>query len=34
MSILEKLEEPDFKATKSDKVLIEYIKEHKKDIAY
>lgn len=34
MGILEKLEKPDFKATKSDKVLIEYIKEHKKDIAY
>lgn len=34
MGILEKLEKPDFKATKSDKVLIEYIKEHKKDIPY
>lgn len=34
MGILEKLETPDFKATKSDKVLIEYIKEHKEDIAY
>lgn len=34
MGILQKLEKPDFKATKSDKVLIEYIKENKKDIAY
>lgn len=34
MSILGKLETPDFKATKSDKVLIEYIKKNLKDIAY
>lgn len=34
MSILGKLEIPDFKATKSDKVLIEYIKKNLKDIAY
>ena len=28
MSILKQLEEPNFKATKSDKVLIKYIKEN------
>lgn len=34
MSILEKLSNPDFKATKSDKLLIEYIKENLEDFAY
>ncbi len=34
MSILKQLEEPNFKATKSDKVLIEYIKENIEDVFY
>lgn len=34
MSILKQLEEPNFKATKSDKILIEYIKENKEDVIY
>ncbi|MEF9990954.1 MAG: MurR/RpiR family transcriptional regulator [Romboutsia sp.] len=34
MSILQKLETPDFKATKSDKLLIEYIKQNLDEIAY
>ena len=34
MSILKQLEEPNFKATKSDRVLIEYIKENIEDIVY
>lgn len=34
MEILEKLENPDFKATKSDKILIEYIKNNLLDVAY
>lgn len=34
MSILKQLEEPNFKATKSDRVLIEYIKENIEDVVY
>ena len=34
MSILKQLEEPNFKATKSDKVLIKYIKENIEDVFY
>lgn len=34
MSILEQLENPNFKATKSDKALIEYIKENLEDVVY
>lgn len=34
MYILEKLERPDFKATKSDKILIEYIKKNLDEVAY
>lgn len=34
MSILQKLDNPDFKATKSDKLLIEYIKENLDEVAY
>ncbi|MBO3445877.1 MurR/RpiR family transcriptional regulator [Clostridium sp. CCUG 7971] len=34
MNILEQLEVPDFKATKSDKLLISYIKENLSDVAY
>lgn len=34
MNILKQLEEPNFKATKSDKVLIEYIKENIEDVFY
>lgn len=34
MEILERLEKPDFKATKSDKILIEYIKNNLLDVAY
>ncbi len=34
MSILEKLETPDFKVTKSDKLLIAYIKENLSEVAY
>ena len=34
MSILKQLEEPNFKATKSDKVLIGYIKENIEDVFY
>ena len=34
MSILKQLEEPNFKATKSDKVLIEYVKENIEDVFY
>lgn len=34
MSILEQLENPNFKATKSDKALIEYIKENLENVVY
>lgn len=34
MSILEKLDTPDFKATKSDKLLIEYIKNNLEEVVY
>ena len=34
MGILKQLDEPDFKATKSDKILIEYIKENIEDVSY
>lgn len=34
MSILKQLEEPNFKATKSDKILIEYIKKNIEDVFY
>lgn len=34
MSILEKLSNPDFKASKSDKLIMEYIKENLDDFAY
>lgn len=34
MNILEQLEVPDFKATKSDKLLINYIKENLSEVAY
>lgn len=34
MSILKQLEEPNFRATKSDRVLIEYIKENIEDVVY
>ncbi|WP_300276177.1 MurR/RpiR family transcriptional regulator [Peptacetobacter sp.] len=34
MSILKQLEEPEFKATKSDKILIEYIKNNIEDVFY
>lgn len=34
MGIIEKLEKPDFKVTKSDKLLIEFIKKNLEDIAY
>lgn len=34
MNILKQLEKPDFKATKSDKLLIEYVKENLQEVAY
>lgn len=34
MNILDQLESPQFKATKSDKILIEYIKDHLETVSY
>lgn len=34
MTILEKLENPDFKASKSDKIIMEYIKNNLEDVVY